>query len=74
MYSPGKGQISQLQQTTDGGYTWATIKSVSWQNAQFDFISEQVGWAVVINGDASALVHTTDSGQTWEELKSVIAP
>lgn len=69
LLSPG-----QLQQTTDGGLNWLTIKTVAWQDAQFDFISEQEGWALVRNADATAFVHTTDGGKTWEEIKPVIVP
>lgn len=69
LLSPG-----QLQQTSDGGSNWVTIKTVAWENAQFDFISEQEGWALVTNADITALVHTTDGGRTWEEIKPVIVP
>ena len=68
LLSPG-----QFQQTTDGGLNWVTLKTVSWQNAQFDFTSEQEGWALVSNDNITALVHTTDGGKTWEEIKPVIA-
>jgi photosystem II stability/assembly factor-like uncharacterized protein len=67
------GQLSELQHTTDAGQTWNTLKSVAWQEAQFDFIDEQEGWALVNIGDAAALVHTTDGGRTWTELKPVVA-
>jgi photosystem II stability/assembly factor-like uncharacterized protein len=64
----------KLQQTTDSGINWTTIKSVAWQSAQFNFINEQEGWAIVTIGDAHALVHTTDGGNTWLEIHPVIAP
>jgi photosystem II stability/assembly factor-like uncharacterized protein len=67
-------QPNSLQQTTDGGLTWSTIKSVTWQTAQFDFVSEQVGWAIVSDSINSALVHTIDGGKTWIETEPVIAP
>ena len=69
LYSPGKGQVSQLQQTTDSGQAWKTIKTVTWQTAQFDFVSEQVGWAIVTGADAASFLHTTDGGRNWSELK-----
>jgi len=69
LFSPGI-----LQHTNDGGLTWTTIKSVAWETAQFDFVSEQKGWAVVRNDNASALVHTTNGGFTWTEIKPIIAP
>lgn len=67
---------AQLQQTTDGGLNWAIIKTVAWEDAKFDFISELEGWAVVTIGDQSfvaAFLHTRDAGRTWEEIKPVIA-
>ena len=73
LYSTGKGQASQLQQTIDGGQTWTTIKTVAWQTAQFDFANERVGWAIVTNGDVTALVHTSDGGRSWVEIKSKVA-
>lgn len=64
----------KLQQTTDSGISWSTIKTVAWQSAQFNFINEHEGWAIVTIGNASALVHTTDGGNTWLEIHPVIAP
>lgn len=64
----------QLQQTTDGGSSWTTIKVVEWENAQFDFIDKRQGWAIASNGDATALLHTADGGRTWAEINPVIAP
>ncbi len=68
LLSPG-----QLQQTMDSGSTWVTIKTVAWENAQFNFTSEQEGGALVTSAEATALVHTADGGKTWEEIKPVIA-
>jgi photosystem II stability/assembly factor-like uncharacterized protein len=63
-----------FQQTRDGGLRWETLKTVvAWERAQFDFISEQEGWATVSTGKVIALIHTTDGGKTWKELSSVIA-
>jgi photosystem II stability/assembly factor-like uncharacterized protein len=69
LLSPGA-----LQYTNDGGLMWTTIKSVAWETAQFDFVNEQEGWAIVGNDDASALVHTVDGGFTWSEIKPTIVP
>jgi photosystem II stability/assembly factor-like uncharacterized protein len=63
-----------LQQTNDGGLHWVTIKTVTWTNAQFDFISEQKGWAIASNDETLALLHTPDGGATWTEIKPLIAP
>ncbi|HEU0292941.1 MAG TPA: hypothetical protein VFR47_09410 [Anaerolineales bacterium] len=72
--SVSDGQPSSLQQTTDGGITWKIIKEVAWKTAQFDFVSEQVGWANVSDGMNSTLVHTFDGGKTWIEIKPAIVP
>jgi photosystem II stability/assembly factor-like uncharacterized protein len=64
----------QLQRTTDGGLTWATIKTVSWENARFEFINSLEGWGIVSSGTENALVHTTDGGRSWTEIKPIIGP
>jgi hypothetical protein len=69
LYSPDPAQLSQLQTTTDGGLDWVNIKEVAWQSARFEFVSEQVGWAIVSIGEVTALLHTNDGGKTWVELK-----
>ncbi len=73
LYSPGEGQVSQLQRTTNSGQVWKTIKTVTWQSAQFDFVSEQIGWAIVTSDDATALAHTTDGGQTWVDVHPMVS-
>ena len=72
LYSTGEGNASQLQQTTDGGRDWKTIKTVTWQTAQFDFVSEQMGWAIVNNEGVAALIHTRDGGRTWVDTHPMI--
>lgn len=64
-----EGQSNELQQTLDGGITWTAIKPVPWQAAQFDFVNEQIGWAIVTNGDVIAFLHTADGGITWVDLR-----
>ena len=66
------GQADELQQTSNGGSIWTTIKSVAWQDAQFDFVDENLGWALAASDDVTTLVHTKDGGQTWTEIKPVI--
>jgi photosystem II stability/assembly factor-like uncharacterized protein len=70
----GDNQPSLLQQTTDGGLTWRTIKEVAWKTAQFNFVSEQVGWAIVSDGANTSFVHTFNGGKTWKIIKPVIIP
>jgi hypothetical protein len=69
LLSPG-----QLQQTSDGGLNWTTLKTVSWEDAQFEFVNPLEGWAIVSNAQETALVHTIDGGQSWTEIKPIIAP
>jgi photosystem II stability/assembly factor-like uncharacterized protein len=65
----------KMYRTIDGGLTWTSITTVAWDHAQFDLISEQVGWAVVSIGDLpSALVKTGNGGKTWQEIKPVVGP
>jgi photosystem II stability/assembly factor-like uncharacterized protein len=68
LFSPDPARPNQLQKTTDGGLNWVDVKEVAWQSAQFDFITGQVGWAIVSNGNATALVGTRDGGKTWVDL------
>ncbi len=65
--------VYDLEQTRDGGQTWATIKTVLW-NGQLDFVNEMNGWAIAHIGEAVALLRTTDGGRTWGEIKPVVAP
>ena len=74
LFVANDGQPNSLQQTTDGGITWMTLKSVAWQIAQFDFVSELIGWALVSDGVNSAFVHTVDGGKTWIEITPMINP
>ena len=69
LFAPG-----ELQQTTDSGVTWLTIKNVTWEDAEFDFVSEQEGWAIASVRQARALLHTDNGGQTWQDLHPLIGP
>ena len=68
------GGLGLLQRTEDGGWTWTTIKHLTWQGVQFDFINRYVGWAIATSGDTSALVHTVDGGLTWTEIRPIVVP
>jgi photosystem II stability/assembly factor-like uncharacterized protein len=61
-----------LQRTQDGGDTWETIAPVPWQDARFQFLDTQNGWALVTLPWGKALVKTSDGGETWEEIETVI--
>lgn len=62
-----------IYQTMDGGQTWNKVASVNW-DGQFDFTSEQLGWAVARADGQIALVKTEDGGRRWMELKPVVSP
>jgi hypothetical protein len=62
-----------IYQTTDGGATWAKLNSVNW-DAQFSFVSSQVGWAVASADDRIALVKTFNGGKGWALLQPEVAP
>lgn len=61
-----------IYETTDGGQTWNQVASVNW-DGQFDFVDEQLGWAVARADGQIALVKTEDGGGSWQELQSTIA-
>jgi photosystem II stability/assembly factor-like uncharacterized protein len=69
---PGPGLNPRLERTQDGGATWETVRRVTWEDARFSFISDQIGWAVASIGDESALVRTVDGGQGWVEIKPAL--
>lgn len=71
MDSGDHNRSGRLLHTVDGGRTWTVIKTVGWNEAQFDFVNAQEGWALIDQG--AALVHTANGGKTWEEIKPVIA-
>jgi photosystem II stability/assembly factor-like uncharacterized protein len=69
LLSPG-----ELQQTTDSGANWTTIKNVTWEDATFDFVSDQEGWVIASIQQARALLHTINGGKTWQDLHPLIGP
>jgi photosystem II stability/assembly factor-like uncharacterized protein len=69
----GWAQNKDIFQTTDGGATWTKIALVSWQ-AEFDFVSETLGWAVARSNDQIALVKSEDGGVYWSQLTPRIIP
>jgi len=67
-------EISYVQthmfNTKDGGQTWEKIAQVSWAGI-FDFIDDQIGWALPQLGTNTGLLHTQDGGSTWVALNPV---
>ncbi len=63
-----------ISETRDGGRSWRAVKQVGWDQARFDFVSADLGWAVAEDNPGTgitewAVVHTEDGGRTWEEIK-----
>jgi photosystem II stability/assembly factor-like uncharacterized protein len=64
----------KIYRTSDGGKTWTFVQEVFW-SGQFSFISENQGWASVINdSDQNALVKTLNGGVRWEMLNPLVVP
>ena len=55
----------ELQQTHDGGITWAKLKTVEWDGI-LNFVDDQTGYALAYNQGVMAVMHTTDGGKTWK--------
>lgn len=63
-----------IYKSTNGGKSWTKIKEIYW-DGQFNFVNENIAWAVARAEDEIALVHTTDGGLTFSEIKpQVIDP
>ena len=56
-----------LLHTTDGGHTWQALAELSWP-LSLDFVSSDMGRAVVGSGLDGDLIETTDSGKTWTPI------
>lgn len=72
MTSGAPDHLNEIYKTVDGGATWKKFNQASWKTAQFDFVSDQVAWAIVGNGQTLALIHSVDGGITWVEIKPTI--
>jgi WD40 repeat protein len=62
----------RILRTTDGGRSWAHVKTVAW-DGQFSFANSSDGWAVARSGETIALVQTANGGRTWAEIRPVVA-
>jgi photosystem II stability/assembly factor-like uncharacterized protein len=62
-----------IYRTIDGGQTWEHLQTVNW-DGQFDFVTQQAGFAVARANDQLTLVRTFDSGRTWQLLEPEVAP
>jgi len=60
-----------IRRTTDGGLTWQTIDSLPYSYPDFEFLNDQVGFAVGIDvNDTNAVRMTTDGGTTWNTIST----
>jgi photosystem II stability/assembly factor-like uncharacterized protein len=55
----------ELQQTHDGGLSWAKIKTLEWDGI-LNFVNDQIGYTLAYNQGVMAVMHTSDGGKTWE--------
>jgi photosystem II stability/assembly factor-like uncharacterized protein len=69
----GWAQNEDIYQTKNGGASWTKIANVSWQ-ANFDFITETLGWAVAQSDNETALVKSEDGGVYWTMIEPFIVP
>ncbi len=60
-----------IYKSTNGGKSWTKIKEIYW-DGQFNFVNENIAWAVARAEDEIALVHTTDGGLTFSEIKTQV--
>jgi photosystem II stability/assembly factor-like uncharacterized protein len=60
-----------IRRTTDGGSNWETVDSLPFFYTDFEFINDQVGYAIGMDtSNINAIRMTTDSGATWNTVSS----
>lgn len=64
--------LNQVLATRDGGGSWDQVSLVAWKQAQFEFVSAKIGWAIVGNGFETALVRTENGGQVWIQVRPAL--
>ncbi|OGO72378.1 MAG: hypothetical protein A2Z49_10535 [Chloroflexi bacterium RBG_19FT_COMBO_56_12] len=67
----GWAQNQDIYLTEDGGANWTKIANVSWE-AEFDFVSETLGWAIARSDEETALVKSEDGGVYWTVIKPLV--
>ena len=63
---------NKLISTRDGGGTWKTLTKVTWQQAQLNFVTDKIGWALTWNGFTAQLFRTEDTGKTWITVRPLL--
>ena len=61
----------EIYRSDTAGGSWSQISTVTW-DAQFDFVTADLGWAAVRKGSEYGLVQTTDGGSLWMQLSPVV--
>ncbi len=72
MVASDNPQLNDVLYTRDGGNSWSKVSQVSWKQAQFEFVNDKIGWAIVGNGFSTALVRTENGGQVWIQVRPAI--
>lgn len=72
MVASDNPQLNDVLYTRDGGNSWNKVSQVSWKQAQFEFVNDKIGWAIVGNGFSTALVRTENGGQVWIQVRPAI--
>lgn len=72
MVTSDNPQLNHILYTRDGGESWNQYSEVAWKQAQFEFVNDKTGWAIVGNGFASALVRTENGGQVWIQVRPAL--
>lgn len=68
--SAGLADAFQLLSTADGGNSWTEVYNGSLAIKNLDFISRQMGWAIVQTSDEQySIDKTEDGGKTWVTQK-----
>jgi photosystem II stability/assembly factor-like uncharacterized protein len=72
MVTSDNPQTNQILYTRDSGGAWDKFSEVPWKQAQFDFISDKLGWAIVGNESATSLVRTENGGKAWIQVRPAL--
>lgn len=62
-------QSNRVLSTRDGGDTWRVLAKVTWRQAQLNFVTDKIGWAITDSGFGLELFRTEDTGKTWIQVR-----
>lgn len=63
-------RLNQILFTQDGGKSWNELTAVPWRQAQFTFVTDKTGWAIV----GTTLMRTENGGKLWIQVYPVLVP